>query len=286
MNLLHDKREQERNHHKDFSELESEPLFSEEKTKPELPPKRRGQKKKRLGMGILGAILLLVVAVVIIYFGFYKPKQTIIDEPGIVSDNLQTEQADQQEPARKVLREQEQPTGSELSSIAMAATILQRVQQNLEGGDQLGTLVLDEGSFSAEITSNSVDNAMAVYDRLIQSLPSEISITSTQPTAGRNVLISGTFPVPESAPSQTEKNNLRSVVDTIADQHAVTVTSFTMDEQAGGRAFIFLKINASISRCQQFLQTMSQQVSGIQVSKLILMPAGNDDFTCVLRFYI
>ncbi len=284
MNLLHDKREQERNQQSGFSEIESESLFNEDKARQESPSRPA---KKRSGISIVATLLVLAIAVFIIYFGFYKPKQAPIGETGIVSDEVPSETTLEQKPPQQEQGQasaQQSATTTQSSSIAMAATILQRIQESLQAGDVIGTMVFDEGSFSAEITSSSVDNAMSVYDRLVQALPSGVTVTSTQPTAGQNVLVSGTYSVAQVPPAQVD--DLESIVNTIAEQHAVDISSFTMNAQAEGRSFIFLKLNAGLANCQQFLQTLSQQVAGIQVSKLILMPSGNEDFTCVLRFFI
>lgn len=292
MNLLQDKREQERQwHDKEFSGVSADSTQTET---PEQSGLQKPPRSKKSGVGFLVAIVVIAVAVIIIYFGFYRPRQPVDSEPSVTEQEMQPEGGTEtdQEPAltqgEREPEERQVVVSSQPSSIAMAATILQRTSASLSAGDEIGTMVFDEGSFSAEIVSSSVENAAATYDRLIASLPSEIEINSSRPTAGNNVLVSGTYTIaeqPDAAADVTEET-LESTIRTIADQTAATLSSFTMNEQSGGQTFVFVKVNASLEGCQQFLQQLSQEISGMNVSKLIMMPGTAGQFVCVLRFFL
>lgn len=290
MNLLIDKRDQEHaveeNDMQDalFAGLNADGKQDEVRAKPFVPPAKR---KSSLGF-ILAAILVLAAAAVIVYYGFYRkgvqlPLSSKQDNGRQQQEEASPETAEQAEsiatPSEGTATQNEQFT----SCIRTAPVIMAELAKAVNNGAGIQALFFDEGSFSAELKS---PDAAALYQSIAGSLGPDIKLTSSQPKAGQNALIAGTFVSrPEKSGVALSNVDLEVLLRDMADEIGAQVMSLTISNVSQGQA-VFLRLSGSFDLCRQYLQQLSQQKFSVTVSKLLLMPGQNGNYAFILKFYL
>ena len=294
MNLLNDKREQER--------PVEEPIFEQDQTGeiqqdvdpiPVSPQQVKPKTKKNSFGPLLVIILIIILAVVIVYFGFYKNKTGVTTSDSKTPASAEISQDDSEQDSTVGQEASTEPAASSVvvsgqngpTSLKIASDIMQNIQTGLAGG-RVSALFIDEGSFSAEIDAGSASRAKQIYDEIKQALPPGIKLTSPAPQAVSNVFIAGTFASQSfSGASNLSSAEIESTLREIVRVSNSTVSSLNINSQAEQK-FVFIKVDGSFPNCRLFIEKLSQELVNINVSKLIIMPGQGDNYTFVLRFYL
>jgi hypothetical protein len=295
MNLLRDKREDERPVDAapdgSLSEDQFQPAGENAAKQPAVKP----SKSKNTLSTLLIAATIFIIAILVTYFGFYKPKEgnrtvqpnqstALVGSSGdnaaeAASADTETTNASGQQ----VVVSGSQSTGE--SSMTTASSVMQTIQNTL-GAGQVAAFFLDDGSFSAEVEAESAAGARDIYSSLESSLPVGSQLTSAEPT-GSHALITGSFNASSSSdPTGLAQNDIDQALRQIAGDAGTTVASLNVDAPANEQAFVVMRLSGSFQACQTFVAKLSQKSWNISISKMILMPAPGGGFTLVLRFYM
>ena len=277
MNLLRDKRDDERP-----AEAAPDGSLSEDQFQPagddraEKSAAKSGSKSTFSTLLIAAAIF--IVAVLITYFGFYKPKEgqrltdanqstAQVDSSGETTSETATAEDESTNKAVEQVSAEESSVTAE-SSMSTASGVMQTIQEAL-GSGQVTAFFLDDGSFSAEVEAESATGAQDVYNSLESSLPAGSKLTSAEPT-GSHALITGSF----NAGSASEPTGLaKSDIDTELRQSAAdagtTVSSLSVDAPAGEQAFVVMRLSGSFESCQAFVTALAEKSWNVSISKMI-----------------
>ncbi|MBN1479830.1 hypothetical protein EH223_18145 [candidate division KSB1 bacterium] len=295
MNLLKDKRDDERHAEPTaFAPVSSEDVTSDA----ESMPKETGYEEKRPVQNsrtALFIIALVVLAVVVIYFSFFKPREGAVvseSEPPVAmsdsaKDTTATVPVAEETPTAETEVSAEITDLTDQSSLAVASLIMQTIQNSLTSGQRVTAFFLDEGSFSTEVEANSLEDAKAIYRTIQQSLPALTKLTSSAPVNGLTALLSGTFtPTVTAVGNGWTRDEIKKLLEETARTANTAVTSLSIDGSTDEQKFVFMKIEGAFDNCRVFIDKLSQTNMKVSVSKLILMPASAGRYTFVLRFYI
>lgn len=291
MNLLRDKRDDERP-----LETTSEGSLSEDQFQPaearikEKPVQKREKSKNTLST-LLIAAAIFIIAILVTYFGFYKQKEGG-ELPGAAttaeidsSETIVESGSPAETTASDVTQTQTRQAAPGESSLKTASDVMQNIQNAL-GSGRVTAFFLDDGSFSAEVDAASVDEATGIYNAVKSALPAHASLTSSAPT-GPNALIAGAFDAGSvSQPSGLSKDEIDSALRQLSNDAGTTVSSLAIDAPAGEQSFIVMRVTGSFEICRIFVEKLSQKSWNVSVSKLILLPGVGDGYTFVLRFYM
>ncbi len=296
MNLLNDKRDEERPLDTASNGSLSEDQFQPTGAGIDETPQRAVKSKNTLST-LLIAAAIFIIAILITYFGFYKPKEggrfvtgktpsaQIDSTDKTVNDSAASQTADQrtEQPGPVSSITQTQSAGE--SSLVAASDVMQTIQDAL-GGGRVTAIFLDEGSFSTEVDAGSVQNAEDIYNAIKAALPAYASVTSSTPT-GSNALITGSFSARSiSTPTGLAESEIDAALRQLASDAGTTVSSLSIDAPAGEQSFVVMRVAGSLDACRLFVKNLAQKSWNISVSKLILMSGSGDDYTFVLRFYL
>jgi len=287
MNLLIDKRDQEHSFEENdmqdalFAGLNADVQHDESRTSTLIPPAKR---KGSIGI-ILSAVLVLAVAMVIVYYGFYK-KSIQIPLLSKQDNGRQVKEEAPPESAEEVAASAEGTTAQNenlTSCIRMAPIIMDELAKVVTNDVGIEALFFDEGSFSAELKA---PDAAGVYRSIAAALGPDITLTSSEPKAGQNALIAGTFVSQPAKSGATYSNvDLEVLLRDISDGIGSQVMSLTISNAAQGQT-VFLRLSGTFDMCRQYLKQLSRQDFSITVSKLLLMPGQGGNYAFILRFYL
>lgn len=290
MNLLKDKREQER--WGDFQDLTHFP--ADDLEPPAASPTSATVKKNR---GSLLPLLAVFVVIGAVAAGYYllidkssqpapkpaqveqvMPSKPVVPQP---SDSA-VEVAETPIETQAQVQAEAQPavaTDSE-TSIGAAARLMTALLSAVKSDDRIGSIFFDEGAFSAEITSTSVESAKAVYAALGDAAKNVV-FTSEVPT-GSSLLLTGTF-IPATVSEIASGPDLEDQVKALAQQSGLTLATITV---SGAPRLMYIKMNGPLSSCRDFLVLFARQNIRVNISKIIIMPAQANDYTFVLRLLV
>ena len=294
MNLRIDKREQEHpvdDHGMQNGLLDS--LNEDREQQRDFPVSKFAPAKKGVLGPIIAAVLVFAAALVIVYYGFYKksirlpflsgPKST---EQTAAVESLTADEDNVVDSTVLTTSENSRDSGKQRSCIQIAPEIMNSIAGILGPEVRLNALFFDEGSFSAEINAPGTAEATTIYNSLSNSLSSDITLTSSPPRTGQNALLAGVFVSnPNSGAGAISSVELEQKLRDIAEESLAIVASVNISSSAQGQT-VFLKLDGTFDDSRQFLQRLSQLNLGITVSKLLLMPGQNNDYSFVLRFYL
>lgn len=297
MNLLRDKRDKEKPiDAADFSPVASEEPFPESSPTSEEPRfEKKPERKSKLGT-LFMALVILVAAVLITYFGFYKPKEggVVSESPPSLSQVDSTDKKVQDGSVTEESLEQDQIERTTMpmqqdgaSSLRLASELLNTLQNAVSGTNRVTAFFLDEGTFSAEIAAGSVDGAKRVYDTIKSNLPANVTLTSSAPVSNSSALVSGSFtPQAASGGAELSADEIEQEIRQIASGATTTVSSLSIEPADDGQNFVVMRIEGSLESCRRFVERLAAKNLTVNVSKLILMPGTSGLYTFVLRFYL
>ncbi len=155
----------------------------------------------------------------------------------------------------------------------------------------LSTLIMDESSFSVEVTAERRAQLELYFTNLKESMGESLSMA---PSPGTGVearaLITNVFEI-DSSPPMSAGQNASSLLQTLREQAtsfnlAVQESTIGQEIQVSGRKKmpLFFKVLGPTSQCREFLGSVAQQNYPIAISKLILMPKTLQQAEFVLRF--
>jgi hypothetical protein len=151
------------------------------------------------------------------------------------------------------------------------------------------TMVLDESSFSMEVTSENKAAIENVFAAVHKEWASDLSFSPSAGGAAVRGLITGTFSttggdragltVNPQAVAQELERTART-----ADLKVIELTEIKNMNQAGARRIpIFIKVRGTRSAFQTFCANVANQEWNLHVGKFILLNSQGDSATFVLR---
>ncbi|MBN2411597.1 hypothetical protein JXQ31_07875 [candidate division KSB1 bacterium] len=305
MNLIFDKREKENDHvDKDHlhntvpTEKKDEPFIEDNLIKP------KRIKKKGLPAGFFYFIIvpLIVMSLVVLYMFYFKKDMVLKYKNQILSPKSGIVDTTGQQPTISG-RDIEQPSDTTkiVSPVAVqdapenvTTRIIGVLVNNLTPELKLSTLYLDENTFSAQMRTNSQGDLENLYSQF-NSLPDNIKIDSTPTITNSQALISGTFSIPQRSASETpvksfNRGTFESELSELLLKNNTRKVEFSLGPNQSWnnktRALAFIKIEGSISSCQQFVNDFLSSGWDLTVSKIILMPSNEQSAIMVLRVFI
>lgn len=293
MNLLRDKRDDEQPVNAAPDGSLSEDQFQEAGPGGAEQSVVKQKKSKNTFSTLLIAAAIFIIAILITYFGFYKPKEgsRVADsKTSSAQVDSTTDSADAVAISNDSDVSGEQSNNSRAQatgepSLITASDFMQNIQNAL-GSGRVTAFFLDEGTFTTEIDAGSVGGATSVYNSIKSALPMHAKLTSSAPT-GAHALISGSFDARSvSDPTGLSKDEIDNELRQMAGDAATTVSSLNVDAPEGEQSFVVMRISGSFDACRVFVDKLSQKDWSVSVSKLILMPGSGDVYTFVLRFYM
>jgi len=319
MNLLVDQREIESATQAPTDQpldFESVPLQEEPPSKPytESPVSdyydyERPEKGKSYFFPIFLIILLIAAIAAATYFGFfYKPgdlsfvsrlwkkteqpvrmapeKAETTEQATSVTETAKVETAPATVPSpAKVM------SASGQNSLLRLLDAFSNIMQALPAGIKLGTLFMDEGSFSLEISSAQRSDLERAMAEIKQRIPCEISLSpATAGKDGGRALLVGTFPATtETVPVMTQMNTPQLIEEVrrlakAADLSIIDITpQKSVIKNDHRRTPIFIKVRGNQAGFVAFCRQLGEKNWGLQVAKLIMQAARTEGATFVLR---
>ncbi len=295
MNLLRDKRDDERPAESALNERLSEDQFQQPGSGIEDQPAVKTKKAKNAFSTLLIAAAIFIIAILITYFGFYKPKEgsrladagqnnAQVDSTTDAVDDAESTQPKSVDAAVEQAAVSGSRTTGE-SSLSTATTVMHTIQNAL-GAGIVTAFFFDDGSFSAEVETASVSDAKNMYNSLKSSIPAGSELTSAEPNSSQALITGSLNPGLALEPTGLAKSEIESELRQIASAAGTSVSSLNVDAPAGDQAFVVMRLSGSFQTCQTFIATLAQKSWNVNISKLILMSDSSDAFTFVLRFYM
>jgi hypothetical protein len=300
MNLLKDKREQERGGEFDiFPNLPADGFDRDAFNHATVD--EQNHRRTASSIVLISAVFLILCLIAAgYYFGVYKAKQ--LTTPPNPASSVEQEKlpadssAAQEKPSETIEKDTpveqaasaEQPAAVEppQTSIGLAAKIVAILNNIVKENGRIGSVFIDEGSFSAEISSESLESAQSTYDALLKSMPPEVTATSPAPTVKSNILFAGTFNAVAGAVVAEQPNgaDLENRMRSWAQQCSLNMETMSTSTQMPRQ--LFVKMSGTLSGCQAFLELLAKENLKVTVSKIILMPGQAGEYTFVLRLLI
>ncbi len=273
------------------------------------------EKRRKGSMTPLIVIFVLIVSIAAIaYFGFLRSGDVPADTP--IAEQTKPKQAEQgtekplemSESSQDAPNEQAQPqtqppgTGQEQqgqqqtsaisgeSGLARAAVQIRAAFAGLTTNIRLPTLIVDESSFSVEVTASSRNTLEAYYTSLKERLAGQLSMAPSPGTgAEARALITG---------MNKNSNNLASLVSSLTPQDLLSrlseqarqtglrlleSTQRSPIRQAGFvRTPVFIKFAGSRFQCESFVSQMATMGLKVKLSKIIYLTQNADSANFVL----
>ena len=277
MNLLVDKREQEQ-------------PSKENNLDSSLSKDSHPKKKLKILPVIVAFVALIVIAGAIVIFTRFdvlrSPATKGSADSTFIESGTEEENAARRRSSEEELTDSESaPMDTGVSCAAFAGRVMQNVEAVLMPGQTVNSLFFDETSFSGEILTSSLEEAQTVYSKLAGWFTDGITLTSSQPRSGQTVLLSGTYQAATLEPDVSVSDaDIESQLRDVASRVGTSITSLSID-QGSEKTTVFMRQNGSLQECQQFLVNFNQLPYGINVSKIIILPSQDTNYTFVLRFY-
>lgn len=166
--------------------------------------------------------------------------------------------------------------------------VLTTFMKALPEGVHLGTLYLDERSFTAEVNAANRAEIVAFQEQLQEQISKEIRLSGT----GVNALITGSFLATGNGsvvqPADIDRGALGPALSALAGEMGLDVVDLKIGEDkilgTTRAAEVFVKLKGSISDCQSYFEQIAQKGWNLKLSKMILMPSAGQEASIVLRF--
>ncbi len=272
------------------------------------------EKRRKGSMAPLIVIFVLIVSIAAIaYFGFLRSGDGPADTP--IADQTEPEQTEQgtrqpseaAEPSQDNQTDQpqsqtqQQPIGQERrpsqvsaatgeSNLARAAVQIRSAFAGLSPNIKLATLIVDENSFSVEVTASSRNTLEAYYTGLKERLDGQLSMAPSPGTgAEARALITG---------MNNDSDDLASLVSSLSPQDLLSRLS-EQARQAGLRVLestqrspirqagfvrtpVFIKLAGSRSKCEAFISQIATMGLEVKLSKIIYLTQNTDSANFVV----
>jgi len=293
MNLLKDKREQERS--REPQEFPSTPLQEFGSDSMVTTPFPENKERKHFPwFPLLGILTILVASAAVYYFGFYKNthevKPTAPQEQVVVTEipttEVKTEEIVEQQTPREAPVAEQVVAPQKDDLLAKTAHIFTCLEKSLNSGSQLGTVILDNESFSAELSADSQTLLQSMVDTLRGMLTASVTFPADLKVNSTSVLIHGSFPAPAASTDGTQlsSSELEIRLRELAAAAGLTVMSISLTEQTPKQMFV--KVSGSLTAGRIFIESFSTANINSRVSRIILMNGPQTNYTLVLRFII
>ncbi len=323
MNLMNDKREQERSRGFGPIEESGKPQASyqqrqgqsqkEGQYQAEYPKAKKGSPKL-----FFGTLFLLIAITAIIYFVFYKPRQSPITEEQGITEQRDVESETDASPGQEttqqpetVPREEMAPpsaegttavqeeapaaaqkppatTGTQTTDAALAQinSVMSVFQNTLSDDVDLGSLIFDESTFTAEVNGNSRQAVQNYYNKIQSQLPGFASVNTLAPSSGTQALITGTVKLSTGGGQTPAADQVESRINALVNSTNVRKISLSQSA-ANGRTSYFLKVDGSLNDCMTFYNKVVQEGWNLKISKILLLPSTSDsNRILVMRFLV
>ncbi|HNR68513.1 MAG TPA: hypothetical protein PKN04_08435 [bacterium] len=316
MNLISDYREQQESDHEDEREDPfAEPEYEEKPTispnagaggLPEFPQHRR---RSRSPWWLILALLLLISAA--IYWGFLRDQNDLSSLFTKEPSPVQIEESDDVKPkagqttttpAEELVVPGAVGVGSETTleptavipgALGRTAQLMSWFSEALPKDMRLTTLIMDETSFSAEISAADRQALDAFYQRLQDRFPGKVTFSPTTGTSGTRTLLSGLYDSPV-APVSASASTAQGILANL-QSHASTTGVQIIDSGADSprqRADqktvtpLFVKVRGTNNGCLNFIRRIAQENGAVRVSKVILLSNTDQQSDLVLRLEV
>ncbi len=269
------------------------------------------RKRSILGPIFVITVLLIIIAVAAYFSFFYKSaefegylpaeyKEKTVPEPTTSkaatapTEPISEVSSQPQEIAPTTSLEPSKSTSKPQNAITEAAKILSDIlMQPTE--INIGTVIIDESSFSAEISSQSRSAIEGYFAGLKAKLRSDLSFyPSTGNYSGVRALITGSFPAINkyATPSQSPVDvpRLKQMLNEKAQESGLKVVELTSEKarMIGGiwQTPIFFKVNGKTKQFQSFCDRIAENIGQMAVEKIIVMFPTKQSATFVLRLQV
>lgn len=321
MNLLIDQDDQQ--NAQQYDELPQTPdaeLLQPEEEGPIIPPDTPEEvfryepaytkKRSVLGPIVVIAVLLIIIAVAAYFSFFYKatdfmgytpaeqrekvtPDSVISQAPVAAattlpkvdtSEKIATQPTEAPEPTRTLARME--------NAIIEASRILSEIIMQHASDVNIGTVIIDESSFSVEISSPSRSAIEAYFAGLKAKLNSELSFyPSSGNYSGVRALITGTFPAINkyASPSKgsVDIGRTKQILGEKARESGLKVIELSSEKARMINGIwqtpLFIKIVGKMDQFQAFCERVGDEVENVAVSKIIVIFSTKQTATFVLR---
>jgi hypothetical protein len=196
-------------------------------------------------------------------------------------ENFQnTENAISNEPAKKP---------AALKGLNVLAATLSLFTNSLPPDITIGTLYMDESTFTVDITSS--ENVGSFYSMLTGKCPSSVTFSPLHP-AGVNerTLITGTINLTDQDFIQrtaSSNGNIENDIQSISTDVGVQIINLNIGQSRSFDNFksteIFIKVDGSFLQCQAFFEGIAQKRWNLRVSKILFIPTTGHNANLVLR---
>ncbi|NLP11381.1 hypothetical protein GX408_13385 [bacterium] len=175
--------------------------------------------------------------------------------------------------------------------MATVMTVFSKILAATPPAVKLGTLVMDESSFSLEVTNPDRTTLEKLYADLRQQIPCEFTVSPTASQAGgMRTLMTATYAAPPSSGwSQTGLNaetvsaEIRKLARTTGLSVVEITPQKTIIKNNSRRTPIFIKVRGDQSEFEAFGRQLAAKGWNLQVAKLILLDSREAAATFVLR---
>jgi len=175
-----------------------------------------------------------------------------------------------------------QATGTALAQINSVMSVFQNA---LSPDVNLGSLIFDESTFTAEVSGNNSQAVQNYYNKLEAQLPGFASLNSLTLPTGTQTLITGTVDLSSSSGQAPAQNQVESRLNALVSATNVRKISLSSQSAANGKTSYFIKVSGSLNDCMTFLNKVVQEGWNLKISKILLLPSTyNSDRVFVLRF--
>lgn len=262
----------------------------------ETPSYERRKKRSAMPAAIVGIILL--AAIILAYFGFFK-KGNQGSTSGLPTEKAATDSTalvrntDSSTVAQGQKTEEETATTitQEHAKLAVLGDVMSAITNAMPPGTRLNSLFLDDGVFSVEIEGSN-QNLEKFKANLKAQLPASATLNSSRAISAGKVLVSGTFPVAgvcganAAPPNPVVRKNLREIASKTGAKVLDLSIGRSLVLRGSKKAPVFVKLSGNYSQIQSFYNDLIQKDWNMQVSKIIIMPAAGGRANLVLRIFL
>ena len=267
-------------------------------------------KRKSSPLSIILLLFIIIAIPVVVYFGFFhKESKTYFTTELLKQDSTETVETttpETQKPAENNVItdtnnkpantvESNQPTtSSEITatdnSLLLAAQQIELLLTNLPPDVRLLTMIMDENSFSVEVTAKTRPFLESYYASIENKFTGSTAFAPSPGTGyGAKALITGVIDVPPPAITMSTQSaqQVMGQIRQLAQQSTLTIIDTKLGSATASKGKskwpLFIKVRASSQECQQFIYTLAQQNPNLKISKIIIMFTGEDTANLVLR---
>ncbi len=295
MNLLYDKRDQERSEPlPDFNVFQTEDFNPEDyaRAKPIIPRSKSGH----LVLQAVSAAVVITAIVAGYYLGVVKPKKvietaqtvTVAEEPPASAQQPPEPSSVPATADTGVQRSaaEETPTPLQVSEESvtipadnlpgLAALLLKIIPQDC----RIGAVIVDQATFSLEVSTPSSAAAAALFNTYSNALPAALQLTSPPPSEAA-FLVTGAVRLERSYGASLTLGQWESKLGATAAGTGLSVLTMTPETSR-----LFAKFSGRMEAVQSFLIRLASDSEQPRVNKLIIMPSSGGNMTLVLRLAV